>query len=32
MLRKDNDVFLIYLVFSFEIFNAKIIENDVALF
>ncbi len=32
MLRKDNDVFLVYLVFDFEILNAKIIKNDVALF
>ncbi len=32
MLRKDNDVSLVYLVLNFEILNAKAIENDVALF
>ncbi len=32
MLRKDNDVFFVYLVFSFEILSAKTIKNDVALF
>jgi len=32
MLRKDNDVSLVYLIFDFEILNAKIVENDVALF
>ena len=32
MLRKGNDVFLVYLIFDFEISNAKAIENDVALF
>jgi hypothetical protein len=32
MLRKDNDVSLVYLVFNLEILNAKIIENNVALF
>ncbi len=32
MLRKDNDIFLVYLVLNFKILNAKIIENDVALF
>jgi len=32
MLRKGNDVSLVYLIFDFEILNAKTIENDVALF
>ncbi len=32
MLRKDNDVSLIYLISSLEILSAKIIENDVVLF
>ncbi len=32
MLRKGNNVSLVYLIFSFEISNAKIVENDVALF
>ena len=32
MLCKDNDVFLVYLVFNFEILNAKTIENDIVLF
>ena len=32
MLRKDNDLSLVYLVFNLEILNAKTIENDVALF
>ncbi len=32
MLRKDNDVFLIYLIFDFEILNAKTIKNNIALF
>ncbi len=32
MLRKDNNVSLVYLIFDFEILNAKTIENDVALF
>ena len=32
MLRKDNDVFLVYLIFDFEILNAKTIKNDIVLF
>ena len=32
MLCKDNDVFLVYLVFNFEILNAKTIENNIVLF
>jgi len=32
MLRKDNDVSLIYLIFNLEILNAKTIENNVVLF
>ncbi len=32
MLHKDNDVSFIYLVFNFEILNAKAIENDIVLF
>ncbi len=32
MLRKDNDVSFVYLIFDLEILNAKIVENDVALF
>ncbi len=32
MLRKDNDISLVYLISNFEILNAKIIENDVVLF
>ncbi len=32
MFRKDNDVSLAYLISSLEILNAKIVENDVALF
>ncbi len=32
ILRKDNDVSLVYLVFDLEILNAKIVENNVALF
>ncbi len=32
ILRKDNNVSLVYLVFNFEISSAKIIENNIALF
>ncbi len=32
MLRKDNNVFFVYLVFDFETLNAKIIKNNIALF
>jgi len=32
MLCKDNNVFLVYLVFDFEILNEKIVKNNVALF
>ncbi len=32
MLRKSNNVFLVYLNFDFEISNAKIVENKIALF
>ncbi len=32
MLRKSNDVFFAYLIFNFKILNAKIIENEIALF
>ncbi len=32
MLRKDNNVSLIYLIFDFEILSAKIIEDNITLF
>ncbi len=32
MLRKDNNVSFVYLIFDFEILNAKLIKNNVALF
>jgi hypothetical protein len=32
MHRKSNDVFFAYLIFNFKILNAKIIENEIALF
>ena len=32
MLRKDNNISFVYLVFNLEILNAKIIENNIALF
>ncbi len=32
MLRKNNNVFFVYLIFNFKILSAKTIENNIALF
>ncbi len=32
MFYKDNNVFLVYLISNLEILNAKIVENNIALF
>ena len=30
--RKDNNIFLVYLISNLEILSAKIIKNNIALF
>jgi len=32
MLRKNNNVSFVYLVFNLKILNAKTIENEITLF
>ncbi len=32
MLRKDNNISLVYLISNLEILSAKIVKNNIALF